>query len=166
MGKYVSNRRQVEATLSEAIRARLTQLADIYERDLQEQFRSPKHGRLYGHAQALRRFAKREARIEQGADAAKLRKVGGVHRASAPGEAPARDTSALAKSITRRIERIGKMNWRVSIGVNMQGGRGAPTGSNGKSIAEDLEFGTSKMEARPAWRPALERLRLLIARTK
>jgi len=77
------------------------------------------------------------------------------NRASAPGEAPAIQTAALRKSVRRVITRISRLNYSVLIGVSLQGGRGGPAGKSGRSIAEDLEFGTSRMQARPAWRPAL-----------
>ena len=64
-----------------------------------------------------------------------------THQASAPGEAPATDTGALAGSIAVR-GRSG--DWYVVSDI-----RYAPM----------LEFGTSKMEARPFLFPSLEEVR-------
>lgn len=63
-----------------------------------------------------------------------------VHRASAPGQAPATDTGTLVSSIY--IE-----------------DRGPNTKAIGSRLpyAFYLEFGTFKMDARPSWVPAVER---------
>lgn len=82
----------------------------------------------------------------------------GMHRASAPGEAPAIQTGALRKSITHEIKKLGPMRYTVSVGVSKQSGRGAPTRS-GRSIAEMLEFGTENMKPRPGFRIALEKFK-------
>lgn len=66
------------------------------------------------------------------------RKGGKTHQASAPGEPPATDTGDLVKSIKRII------NGPVAgVGTSMQHGK-------------HLEFGTSKVKARPWLFPALE----------
>jgi hypothetical protein len=73
------------------------------------------------------------------------------HRASAPGEAPAVDTAALSKAVTHTDpEKIGDV-LSIDLGVTQESGRA--------EIAEYLEFGTTNIDARPAWRPALEILR-------
>jgi hypothetical protein len=66
-----------------------------------------------------------------------------IHRASAPGEAPATDTGTLASSIynEKRPQRNGFL--RV-IGSRLK-------------YAYYLEFGTRKIEPRPSWIPAVER---------
>jgi len=63
-----------------------------------------------------------------------------VHRASAPGEAPATDTGALVSSIYN--ESRGK--YSKAIGSRLD-------------YAYYLEFGTFKMAKRPSWIPAVER---------
>ena len=64
-----------------------------------------------------------------------------VHRASAPGEAPATDTGALVSSIYN--ESRGK--YSRAIGSRLD-------------YAYYLEFGTFKMAKRPSWIPAVERV--------
>jgi hypothetical protein len=63
-----------------------------------------------------------------------------VHRASAPGEAPATDTGGLVISIYN--ESRGK--YAKAIGSRLD-------------YAYYLEFGTFKMAKRPSWIPAVER---------
>jgi hypothetical protein len=63
-----------------------------------------------------------------------------VHRASAPGEAPATDTGTLVNSIYN--ESRGK--YSKAIGSRLD-------------YAYYLEFGTFKMAKRPSWIPAVER---------
>jgi HK97 gp10 family phage protein len=68
-----------------------------------------------------------------------------VHRASAPGEAPASDTGLLANSIRGSVDkaqlRQGQLEGTVRVGV---------------SYGRPLEFGTRNMAARPFLFPALE----------
>jgi HK97 gp10 family phage protein len=65
-----------------------------------------------------------------------------IHRASAPGEAPAVDTANLRNSIeTDKIK------------------EGLHAVSTNAEYAAGLEFGTPKMAARPFFRPALEKMR-------
>ena len=63
-----------------------------------------------------------------------------VHRASAPGQAPATDTGTLVSSI-----------------YNEDRGHNAKAIGSRLPYAFYLEFGTFKMDARPAWIPAVER---------
>lgn len=63
-----------------------------------------------------------------------------VHRASAPGQAPATDTGTLVSSI-----------------YNEDRGRNAKAIGSRLPYAFYLEFGTFKMDARPSWIPAVER---------
>jgi len=65
----------------------------------------------------------------------------GKHTASAPGEAPAMDTGALANSIMTEADDEGAL-----VGTNME-------------YAEPLEFGTARMVARPFMQPAVEAYR-------
>jgi HK97 gp10 family phage protein len=64
-----------------------------------------------------------------------------IHTASAPGEAPMSDTGRLANSIT--FDRIGDLTATVGSQLN---------------YAPWLEYGTSRMAARPFFRPAVERM--------
>lgn len=66
----------------------------------------------------------------------------GEHRASAPGDTPARNTGELQRSITYEVRRDGDEVYGV-IGSSVD-------------YAIHLEFGTSRMAARPFLRPALE----------
>ena len=63
-----------------------------------------------------------------------------IHRASAPGQAPATDTGTLVSSI-----------------YNEDRGRNAKAIGSRLPYAFYLEFGTFKMDARPSWIPAVER---------
>lgn len=65
-----------------------------------------------------------------------------VHQASAPGEAPMKDTGRLQNSIT----------------FNQVGGLTATVGSR-LVYALHLEYGTRNMAARPYFRPAVEAMR-------
>jgi hypothetical protein len=130
--------------IGRVVRRRLLTLARHYERIVQELFRLPKSGRLYGAAKAVASFARRRAQN------VRARPRGRVHQASAPGEAPAIDTAALSKSVTHELS-LAPGEASVTIGVTEQGGR--------KNIAGFLEFGTATIQPRPVWRPALERLR-------
>lgn len=91
----------------------------------------------------------REAKqsILNGQKSGRLYKFGNVfHRASAPGEAPASNTGRLVNSIRGRVDtsalKQGRLEGTVSVNV---------------SYGRPLEFGTSKMAARPFLFPALEK---------
>jgi hypothetical protein len=116
---------EFDREIDKLIRKKVVALAQRYMRLLHELFRSAKHGRIYEHGSV-------------------------THRASAPGEAPAIDTAALAKSPTFVVEKDGD-DWAATIGPSVESGRA--------DVAEYLEFGTARIEARPAWRPALEQLK-------
>ena len=82
-------------------------------------------------------------RMQQGPHTGKLyRRRSVVHRASAPNEAPAPDTGALLGSIYH--ERAGRLK--------------AVAGSR-MAYAAYLEFGTTKIDPRPAWVPEVEKQR-------
>lgn len=131
--------KEIEITERKAV----TALGQRYERILQEMFRLPKRGRLYGinrkKLKALRKFR-----------AGKRKTAPRVHRASAPGEAPAIDTGALRKGVTREVGKDADGSF-IEIGVSNESGRA--------EIASHLELGTRRMDPRPSWRPALEQLR-------
>lgn len=67
----------------------------------------------------------------------------GDHRASAPGETPAVDTAIYVNSITTQLDRVTDAEAYANVGTGQERG-------------EWLEFGTSKMEARPHFRPAYD----------
>ena len=69
----------------------------------------------------------------------KTGRIYGKHQASAPGEAPATDTGALASS----VQRVDDKKTTAAVGTGLGYGR-------------DLEFGTKNMAARPWLFPALE----------
>jgi hypothetical protein len=166
MATYVSNRTAVIARIEQRIKQLVTGAGAEYERILQEQFRLPKTGRIYGEetdvvfnrktADGLKRVKFVANRGRQWRDG---KRNAGMHRASAPGEAPAIKTAALRKGVSRATTRLGPMRWRVVIGESVQSGRGAPTGTSNRSIAHMLEFGTTTMKPRPSWRTALTKLK-------
>lgn len=83
--------------------------------------------------------------IAQGEKTGRVYKRGNVtHRASAPGEAPASDTGRLVNSINVRPA-------EGELAVDVVAGGGIV------KYARMLEFGTSKMAARPFLFPALEK---------
>jgi phage gpG-like protein len=63
------------------------------------------------------------------------------HQASAPGEAPASDTGRLAGSIT--FDKTGPMS--ATVGSDLV-------------YAAALEFGSGRIDPRPAWVPAIEKI--------
>lgn len=129
------NEKEFDAALRKVIRARLVKIAALFQRKIQELFRMPKSGRFY--------------RI--GSTPTKKDKAAGrnfrAHQASAPGEAPAKMFGHLSRSVTHQITET-ENSFDLDIGPSAQSGR--------DDIAGMLEFGTSKMAPRPAWRPALE----------
>jgi HK97 gp10 family phage protein len=79
-------------------------------------------------------------KIQQGTKSGRTYRRGGVsHQASAPGQSPATDTGALIGSISHQRE--GARSYSVGARV---------------SYAAYLEYGTSRMGARPYFRPAIE----------
>lgn len=100
---------------------------------------------LYASAKQVESDAKRS--VLQGKKSGAVYKRRTVqHRASAPGEAPANDTGRLASSIVASLVR--GANYAV-----VTAGKGVA------KYATMLEFGTSKMAARPFLFPAAERNR-------
>ena len=79
-------------------------------------------------------------RIQRGPKTGRTYQRRGVtHTSSAPGQAPATDTGRLANSIT--FEQVGPVS--VTVGSAL-------------IYAAYLEYGTTRMAPRPAWRPAVE----------
>jgi hypothetical protein len=196
------NRRAVAAHLDQQIKKAVIAEVSRFERILQEEFRKPKTGRVYGEETAVEFKAKgggekdvsfgtlQEVRSKssrtqvfkhkavtftanKGQKASKHlvkfvatrgkkwregKSNRGMHRASKAGEAPALQTGALRKGITHVIQKVAEFKWLASTGVSKQSGRGAPTKS-GRSIAHMLEWGTTRMKARPGFRLALARFK-------
>lgn len=63
-----------------------------------------------------------------------------LHRASAPGQAPAIDTGMLVNA--HAVRQVGPMRYRIEVSTE---------------YALPLEFGTGRMAARPFLRPAVEK---------
>ena len=81
-------------------------------------------------------------RIQGGPASGAVYTRGGVsHQASAPGEAPASDTGRLAGSIT--FDKTGPMS--ATVGSDLV-------------YAAALEFGSGRIDPRPAWVPAIEKI--------
>lgn len=103
---------------------------------------------LYASALKVQREA--QDSIRKGQKSGRIYKRGDkIHRASAPGEAPASDTGRLVNSITAHLNKI-SMNKLESFVV---AGRGVV------KYARMLEFGTAKIAARPFMLPAFEKNR-------
>ena len=132
--------------LREALEPVVAEAAFEVERDIKEQMREPKSGRTYRRGAIVRRasgatraLGLRERKTAGGRPLA----VAGfnVHRASAPGEAPAVDLGELINSYTTQIDGL-----HASV-------------SSSLALAALLEGGTRKMAPRPAAAPAAERAR-------
>jgi hypothetical protein len=156
--RYESNRPAADAQMSKWIRAHLVDEVTRFERILDDQLRSPKTGSLFSKSVARTRRYARQVISGRGYRNGK-EPSRGIKQRSAPGEAPAIQTAALRKGVAHRIERLASKDWSAVIGVTIQSGRGGPQGKSGRSIADDLEFGTSTMAPRPAWRLALAKWR-------
>lgn len=127
-----------------------------YERILEGLFRGPKSGKVYGAEQKVTfqsfsydtlSYKSVSFTAHRGKALGAKGRKGKVHVASAPGEPPAILTGRLRQSIKHVIERLGPGRYRATVGSTV------------KDYPKHLEYGTSEMEARPAWRPALEQLR-------
>lgn len=116
--------------LDPLIRRRAIVAGQQYERIWQRLLRGPKSGRVY-------RVGKTPTKSQR-ARGATFRE----HRASAPGEAPAINSGYLARSFRREIIRNRLASYTVRITWQA-------------SYMRFLEFGTSRMAARPSARPAL-----------
>lgn len=78
----------------------------------------------------------------------------GGNPSSLPGEPPALQTGWLRSSYS---------SWKEGPGIVAIGSRGSP--SSGENYAGFLEFGTSKMAARPHLRPAVEKVKEMVPST-
>lgn len=88
--------------------------------------------------------------IQDGNKTGRIYQRGNVtHRASAPGEAPASDTGELAYSGIKTIP-------KSSMHVNVEAQVVSKSKNGSSNYAIDLEYGTSKMEARPFMKPAFD----------
>lgn len=82
--------------------------------------------------------------IQRGSKTGRIYTRHGIsHQASAPGESPATNTGRLASSIKMVVD---ETSTNVAVGTSV-------------SYGKDLEFGTSKMQARPWLFPALESMK-------
>lgn len=162
MAKLTLRSKAIVAHVERQVHRAVLEAAVNFERILQEEFRRPKTGRVYGAKSQVSFDARSKRTAKFVANRGKKWREGkrnaGMHRASAPGEAPAIRTGALRKGIVRVIEKIGPMRYVAKIGVSIQSGRGGPT-TSGRSIAEMLEYGTEHMKPRPGFRIALEKFK-------
>ena len=115
--------KEVQRAIGQAVQATALETITEVKRMIQ---RGPKTGRVYtrGKGQNLSR----------------------EHQASAPGEAPATDTGALASSIY----------------FEASSPREATIGSR-LAYAAYLEFGTQRIAPRPSWTPAVEKMKPKLA---
>lgn len=123
----------------------IAQTAQNIVTDIKADMTAPKRGRTYRRGRIARKRTKAHAGL-RGYTTAKGTEMAIVgykfHRASAPGEAPARDMGALSNSI--RAKRSGKLQYMVF---------------TNSDYAQALEFGTRKMAPRPFFRVAVRRRR-------
>lgn len=104
---------------------------------------------LFAVAKKVEADAKRS--IMDGQKSGRIYRRGNVlHRASAPGEAPANDTGRLVNSINGVVERNSTLEAVIRAGSGLV------------KYARMLEFGTAKMGARPFLFPAAEKNRTWI----
>lgn len=94
--------------LRRALETLVAKTAFDYEREVKEQMRAPKHGRTYRRGRITKAASKKLPTGLRGFQTAKgnRRAVVGykLHRASAPGEAPAVDQGILINSIRTKVE--------------------------------------------------------------
>lgn len=75
---------------------------------------------------------------------------------SAPGEAPHTVTGLLKRSMYSSVKKTGKLLVEGTIGNNAQS-KGGYHYAGGDDAASGLEFGTSKMQPRPFFRPNIDK---------
>lgn len=143
---------QLAAELPRAVDAICAKTARGVEHEAKKSMEGPKHGRTYPRG-AIRKNYRAGGRglkawAGSGAEAvfsggrASITVGFKIHRASAPGEAPAVDTSNLHNHIDTE---------KVKDGLHVV--------YTNVEYAAGLEFGTPKMAARPFFRPAIEKMR-------
>jgi len=112
-----------------------------YERLIQEELRNrDKTGRIYRGEQEVKFTTKDGDEVSFTAYKGKQ-----GHQASAAGESPSTDTGGLAQSIIRNVD--------------VENNQVIGSVSSSKVYSIWLELGTSRMQARPMWRPKLEEMR-------
>ncbi len=117
--QFISHRTKCEALIGGKVKSGIKAAVTLLGRDIKSSIGKPGSGREY-----------------------KRTKTGKVHRASLPGQPPARDSSWLITHTLFKMETV-TSGWVASF-VN---------------YAPSLEFGTSSIEARPFFVPAIERNR-------
>lgn len=144
MGKVTLNPAAM-ASIDERMRQTMVTAAQTYERIWQQLLRGSKSGRIYRVGKTPSR-----AQAERGATFRE-------HQASAPGEPPAINTGTLSRSIRRTVVREAWGRYRATISWQVV-------------YLRFLEFGTTRMKARPSVRPALRilqtRMREIMGRVR
>lgn len=123
------------------IRDYIVAVKNRYIRILNDMMRGPKTGRIYNVGKTPTKADRAAGRNFRS------------HQASAPGEAPAIDTGRLRQSIVSEITKRFPMVWEAVVGTSIK-----PAAGQERSYPEILEFGSAKIEPRPMWRPALEKI--------
>ena len=138
------------------IKVMLFEVANAIHGDMVQSLRAAKHGKTY--SRGYKRISRRPGDIK----AFKGGMAHTFHRASAPGEAPATDTGALLRSVVLKSEKGGLT---MFIGVSFGSGGAKVTGESAPiEYAKFLEYGTSKIAARPFVKPALDKNMPLVGR--
>lgn len=113
-----------------------------YIRIVQEMMRLPKTGRIYRIGKTPTKGDKEAGRAFRS------------HQASAPGESPAIMFGRLRQSIVSEVTRLFPAVWETVVGTSIK-----PAPGQDRSYPQILEEGSTNIEPRPMWRPALEQLR-------
>lgn len=130
--------------IKEQLAEQIKQAAFAVQAEAQASMRGPKSGRSYAAGRVSKKMTKalgqvkglRSHRAKKGTTMAIVGQR--IHRASAPGEAPAIDTGRLVNAI--QTKQIGPLTWMVHTGR--------------LRYAAILEYGSRRMAARPFLRPA------------
>lgn len=121
----------IQASIRPAMSAVVRKTAFDVEGQIKKEMRRSKTGRTYERLAG-------QGTTKKGT----VRKRRGMHRASAPGEAPAVDLGQLINSI--QTEHVTDLT--STVGTNVE-------------YAMALEFGTSRIAPRPVWVPVIEKFR-------